>query len=95
MTTKSEAIEQLSAIKTERDRLSADAQTINAKCDNLRHQLAELEGAASVDAAAVAGAIAALSVALEAGDTEAINEARNRAAVASKAEAKATAGVCA
>jgi len=33
MTTISKAIEQLAAIKTERDRLSAEAQAINAKAD--------------------------------------------------------------
>lgn len=91
MTTKSKAIEQLAAIKTERDRLSAEAQAINAKADTLRQQLAELEAAATGDAEAVAAATAALAAALEAGDREAIESARNRAAAASKAEAKANA----
>lgn len=91
MTTKSKAIEQLAAIKTERDRLNAEAQAINAKADTLRDQLAELEAAASGDAEAVAAATAALAAALEAGDREAMESARNRAAAASKAEAKANA----
>jgi uncharacterized coiled-coil DUF342 family protein len=67
MTTKSKAIEQLAAIKTERDRLSAEAQAINAKADTLRDQLAELEAAATGDAEAVAAATAALAAALENG----------------------------
>lgn len=91
MTTKSQAIEQLAAIKSERDRLNTDAQAINGKADALRQQLAELEAAQAGDAEAVAGATTALAAALEAGDLEAIESARNRAAAASKAEAKASA----
>lgn len=91
MTTKSKAIEQLAAIKTERDRLIAEAQGINAKADTLRDQLAELEAATTCDAEAVAAATAALAAALEAGDREVIESARNRAAAASKAEAKVNA----
>ncbi|GAB3189122.1 hypothetical protein [Hydrogenophaga aquatica] len=89
MTTKSQAIKQLAAIKTERDRLSAEAQVINAKADTLRDQLADLEAAATGDAEAVVAATAALATALEAGDREAIESARNRAAAASKAAAMA------
>lgn len=91
MTTKSQAIEQLAAIKSDRDRLNNEAQAINGKADALRQQLAELEAAQAGDAEAVAGATTALAAALEAGDQNAIAEARNRAAAASKAEAKASA----
>lgn len=91
MTTKSKAIEQLAAIKNERDRLQAEAQAINAKAAPLNQQLAQLESAAADDAQAVTAATAALAAALETGDQEAITEARNRAAAASKAESKASA----
>lgn len=71
--------------------MTTKSQAINAKADTLRDQLAELEAAATGDAQAVAAANAALATALEAGDREAIESARNRAAAASKAAAMANA----
>lgn len=91
MTTQTQATTKLAGLNLEIAANGAELQSIEAKSAPLRAQLAELEAAATGDANAVSTATAALADALAAGDQEAITEARNRAAVASKAEAKASA----